>query len=60
LYDAPIFIDDSPAQSVLEIRAKSRRWKNELGLKLVIIDYPSYARQAPTAASKRYPRYHGR
>jgi replicative DNA helicase len=39
LYDAPIFIDDSPAQSVLEIRAKSRRWKNELGLKLIIIDY---------------------
>lgn len=39
LYDAPIYIDDTPAQSVLEMRAKARRWKNELGLKLVIIDY---------------------
>ncbi|MBI5586756.1 MAG: replicative DNA helicase [Deltaproteobacteria bacterium] len=39
LYDAPIFIDDSPAQSVLEMRAKARRWKNDLGLKLIIIDY---------------------
>ncbi|MBI5644040.1 MAG: replicative DNA helicase [Deltaproteobacteria bacterium] len=39
LYDAPIFIDDTPAQSVLEMRAKCRRWKNEIGLKLVVIDY---------------------
>ena len=39
LYDAPIFIDDTPAQSVLEMRAKARRWKNDLGLKLIIIDY---------------------
>ncbi len=39
LYEAPIYIDDAPAQSVLEMRAKARRWKTELGLKLVIIDY---------------------
>ncbi len=39
LYEAPIFIDDTPAQSVLEMRAKARRWKSELGLKLVIVDY---------------------
>ena len=39
LYDANIFIDDTPAQSVLEMRAKARRWKAELGLKLVIVDY---------------------
>ncbi|GMR05172.1 MAG: replicative DNA helicase [Thermodesulfobacteriota bacterium] len=39
LYDAPIFIDDTPAQSVLEMRAKARRWKSEHGLKLVIVDY---------------------
>jgi len=39
LYDAPIYIDDTPAQSVLEMRAKARRWKNEMGLKLIIIDY---------------------
>lgn len=39
LYEAPIYIDDTPAQSVLEMRAKARRWKNELGLKLIVIDY---------------------
>ncbi|MFQ5354768.1 MAG: DnaB-like helicase C-terminal domain-containing protein, partial [Thermodesulfobacteriota bacterium] len=38
LYDAPIFIDDTPAQSVLEMRAKARRWQAEHGLRLVI-DY---------------------
>ncbi|MEK7774025.1 MAG: replicative DNA helicase, partial [Deltaproteobacteria bacterium] len=39
LYEAPIYIDDAPAQTALEIRAKARRWKEELGLKLVVIDY---------------------
>jgi replicative DNA helicase len=40
LYDAPIFIDDTPAVSVLEIRAKARRLKAQSGgLDLVIIDY---------------------
>jgi len=39
LYDLPIFIDDSPAISALEIRAKSRRMKMEKGLGLIIVDY---------------------
>jgi replicative DNA helicase len=39
LSDAPIFIDDSPALSVLEARAKARRMKAEHGLELVVIDY---------------------
>ncbi|MCR4286969.1 MAG: replicative DNA helicase [Deltaproteobacteria bacterium] len=39
LYDASIYIDDTPAQSVLEMRAKARRWKAEKNLKLVIVDY---------------------
>jgi replicative DNA helicase len=39
LYDLPIFIDDSPAISALEIRAKARRMKMEKGLGLIIIDY---------------------
>ncbi|NVM21485.1 MAG: replicative DNA helicase [Desulfobacterales bacterium] len=39
LYDIPIYIDDSPAVSALEIRAKARRMKMEKGLGLVIIDY---------------------
>ena len=39
LAEAPIFIDDTPALSVLEARAKARRMKSEYGLNLVIIDY---------------------
>lgn len=39
LYEAPIYIDDTPAQSVIEMRAKARRWKAEYGIRLVIIDY---------------------
>src|SRR5438128_1053080 len=39
LYEAPIFIDDSPNLTVLEARAKARRMKAEHGLDLVIIDY---------------------
>ncbi|NVM20470.1 MAG: replicative DNA helicase [Desulfobacterales bacterium] len=39
LYDIPIYIDDSPAISALEIRAKARRMKMEKGLGLIIIDY---------------------
>ncbi len=39
LTQAPIYIDDSPAQSVLEIRAKCRRLKSEGKLGLVVIDY---------------------
>ena len=39
LSEAPIFIDDSPDLSVMEIRAKSRRLKMDKGIGLVIIDY---------------------
>jgi replicative DNA helicase len=39
LSDAPIFIDDTAALSVLELRAKARRLKAEHGLGLLIIDY---------------------
>ena len=39
LYDLPIYIDDSPVISALEIRAKARRMKMEKGLGLVIVDY---------------------
>jgi replicative DNA helicase len=39
LAEAPIFIDDTPALSVLEARAKARRMKAEHGLDLIVIDY---------------------
>jgi replicative DNA helicase len=39
LSSAPIFIDDTPALSILELRAKSRRLKAEHGIQLIIVDY---------------------
>ena len=39
LSEAPIFVDDTPALSILEMRAKARRLKSEKGLGLIIVDY---------------------
>ncbi|MDY7000367.1 MAG: replicative DNA helicase [Thermodesulfobacteriota bacterium] len=39
LSGAPLYIDDSPALSTLEMRARCRRLKAEKGLGLVIVDY---------------------
>jgi replicative DNA helicase len=36
---AKIYIDDTPAISILELRAKARRQKREKGLELIIVDY---------------------
>lgn len=37
--DAPLFIDDTPALSLSEMRTKARRLQIEHGLKLLIVDY---------------------
>jgi replicative DNA helicase len=39
LSSAPIFIDDTPALSILELRAKCRRLKAEHNIQLIVIDY---------------------
>ena len=39
LVDAPIFIDDTPAISIYELRAKCRRLKRQHNIELIIIDY---------------------
>jgi replicative DNA helicase len=39
LSEAPIFIDDTPAISVMELRAKARRLKAHHDIKLIILDY---------------------
>ena len=55
LHEAPIFIDDSPALTVLEIRAKCRRLKAEDRLGLLVIDYLQLIRPAarPRTACRR-------
>jgi len=39
LAETPLFIDDTPALSVMEMRTKARRLQAEVGLKLLIVDY---------------------
>lgn len=39
LTEAPIFIDDTPALSILELRAKCRRLKAQHDVQMIIIDY---------------------
>jgi replicative DNA helicase len=39
LSSAPIFIDDTPALSILELRAKCRRLKAEHNIQMIVIDY---------------------
>jgi len=39
LSESPIFIDDTPAISIMELRAKARRLKAHHDIKLIILDY---------------------
>ncbi len=39
LSEAPIFIDDTPGISILELRAKARRLKSRHDISLIILDY---------------------
>ena len=39
LAEAPLFIDDTPALSPTELRARARRLKREHGLGLIVVDY---------------------
>lgn len=39
LIESPLYIDDTPAQTVLEIRAKARRLKAEKNIGMIVIDY---------------------
>jgi replicative DNA helicase len=44
LAEAPLFIDDTPALSILEMRTKARRLQVETGVDLIIVDYLQLAR----------------
>ena len=48
LSQAPIYIDDHPANNILKMRSVARRLKSEKGLGLIIVDYLQL--MAPTAA----------
>ncbi len=44
LAEAPLYIDDTPALSILEMRTKARRLQVEHGLDLIVVDYLQLAR----------------
>jgi replicative DNA helicase len=53
LSDAPIYIDDSPALSVLEMRAKARRLKAEINIGLVAVDYLQLVRSSQSMENRQ-------
>jgi len=53
LHEAKIFIDDTPAISVLEMRAKCRRLKAEHGVNLIVVDYLQLMRGGSNPESRQ-------
>jgi len=60
LYQAPVFLNDSPSLSVLGLRAKARRLKRQHDIQLVVVDYlqlmeppPAESRQQQVAEISR-------
>jgi len=39
LSETPVFVDDTPSPTALEIRAKARRMKSQYDIQLIVIDY---------------------
>ena len=52
LAEAPLFIDDTPALSVSQLRTRARRLKRTEGLSLIIIDYLQLLRPARRAENR--------
>jgi replicative DNA helicase len=53
LVEAPVFIDDTPAISIFELRAKARRLKRQFNIELLIIDYLQLMTGTPDTRGNR-------
>jgi replicative DNA helicase len=53
LGSAPIYIDDTPNLSALEVRARARRLKMEVDLRLIVIDYMQLMHTGARAESRQ-------
>jgi len=53
LSEAPIFIDDTPGISVLELRAKARRLKSHHDVKLIVLDYLQLMRGSVSSENRQ-------
>lgn len=54
LSEAPIYIDDTPGISPLELRAKTRRLQTKADIKLILIDYLQLMRLGKNRIESRY------
>jgi len=54
LSDSPLYIDDSPSLSPLELRAKVRRLQIEVDVKLIVIDYLQLMRSSQKRIENRF------
>lgn len=61
--EVPIYIDDTPAINIFELRAKCRRLKMQHNIDLIIIDYLQLmtggGERKEETGSRRSRRYHG-
>jgi len=53
LSEAPIYIDDTPSLSVLELKAKARRLKAQFGIKILMVDYLQLMQGAAGSESRQ-------
>lgn len=53
LHDSKIFIDDTPAISIMEMRAKARRLRAEHGIGMVVVDYLQLMRGGASPESRQ-------
>jgi replicative DNA helicase len=53
LSEAPIYVDDSPTLSVLELRAKARRLKSRHNVNLIILDYLQLMEESANAENRQ-------
>src|SRR5437763_16409331 len=51
--EAPLYIDDSPNLTMMEIRAKARRLRQKANLKLVVVDYLQLMRSGKKVESRQ-------
>ncbi len=53
LSEAPVFIDDTPAISTLDMRARARRLKAEYDISIVMVDYLQLARASERSENRQ-------
>ncbi|MDR2826408.1 MAG: replicative DNA helicase [Deltaproteobacteria bacterium] len=52
LYSAKIFIDDTPALSIMDLRSRARRLHRKEGVQLIVVDYLQLMRASPRIDSR--------